>query len=88
VVGLASLHILELFHEAGRLGRITSFVVDVNSRKQGVGKALVAAADEFFRRSGCVRAEVSSGNHRLAAHVFYASQGYVPEECRFLKRFD
>jgi ribosomal protein S18 acetylase RimI-like enzyme len=64
LVGVVSLHILELFHEAGRLGRITAFVVDADSRGNGIGTALVAAADKFFRSSGCVRAEVTSGNHR------------------------
>jgi len=68
IVGVASLHVLELFHEEGRLGRITSLVVDAASRGKGIGKLLLEAADEYFVRSGCVRAEVTSGSHRTEAH--------------------
>lgn len=87
VAGVISLHVLELFHAEGRIGRITSLVVDAGQRGRGVGEALVAAADRFFTGQGCVRAEVTSGDHRLAAHAFYAAQGYAPDERRFLKRY-
>jgi N-acetylglutamate synthase-like GNAT family acetyltransferase len=85
VAGVISLHVLELFHAEGRIGRITSLVVDAGHRGRGVGEALVAAADRFFTGQGCVRAEVTSGDHRPAAHAFYAAQGYAPDERRFLK---
>lgn len=87
VAGVISLHVLELFHAEGRIGRITSLVVDAGHRGNGVGEALVAAADRFFTGQGCVRAEVTSGDHRTAAHAFYAAQGYAPDERRFLKRY-
>lgn len=88
VVAVASLHTFDLFHEAGRIGKITSFVVDAEMRGRGVGSMLLDAADEFFRRSGCIRAEVMSGNHRPRAHAFYQSHGYAQDERRFLKRYD
>lgn len=87
VAGVISLHVLELFHAEGRIGRITSLVVDAGHRGNGVGEALVAAADRFFTGQGCMRAEVTSGEHRTAAHAFYAAQGYAPDERRFLKRY-
>lgn len=87
VAGVISLHVLELFHAEGRIGRITALVVDAGQRGRGVGEALVAAADRFFTGQGCVRAEVTSGDHRPAAHAFYAAQGYAPDERRFLKRY-
>ena len=87
VAGVISLHVFELFHAEGSVGRITSLVVDAGHRGSGVGQALVAAADRFFIGQGCVRAEVTSGDHRPAAHAFYAAQGYVPDERRFLKRY-
>jgi N-acetylglutamate synthase-like GNAT family acetyltransferase len=88
IVGVVSLHVLELFHAEGRLGRITSLVVAAHSRGEGVGKLLVDAADKYFRETGCVRAEVTSGDHRAQAHVFYQAQGYEPDERRFVKRYD
>lgn len=87
VAGAISLHVFELFHAEGRIGRITSLVVDAAHRGHGVGEALVAAADHFFVGQGCVRAEVTSGDHRPAAHAFYAAQGYAADERRFLKRY-
>jgi GNAT superfamily N-acetyltransferase len=87
VAGVIGLHVLELLHAEGRVGRITALVVDSEHRGSGVGEALVAAADRFFTAQGCVRAEVTSGDHRPAAHAFYEAQGYAPDERRFLKRY-
>lgn len=87
VIAVASLHVFELFHQPGLIGRITSFVVDASARRKGVGSKLLAAADEFFRGVGCIRAEVTSGEHRSDAHTFYISQGYAADERRFLKRY-
>lgn len=76
-----------MFHQEGRLGRITSLVIDQEYRGLGVGALLVSEADHFFKRSGCVRAVVTSGDHRPQAHMFYQQQGYQQDERRFLKRF-
>jgi len=38
VVGVISCHLTKLFHKTGYSGRITSLVVDKNSRRQKVGK--------------------------------------------------
>jgi len=87
VIGVVSLHVQEMFHQEGRLGRITSLVIDEQYRGIGVGTLLVSEADRFFKRSVCVRAEVTSGDHRPQAHMFYQQQGYQQDERRFLKRF-
>ncbi|QKS85534.1 GNAT family N-acetyltransferase [Pseudomonas bijieensis] len=88
IIGVISLHVLELFHQPGRLGRITSLVIDDDFRGQGVGTMLVSAADAFFTEQLCVRAEVTSGDHRIKAHAFYQQQGYAVDEPRFVKRYD
>ncbi|WP_235195286.1 GNAT family N-acetyltransferase [Pseudomonas brassicacearum] len=87
IVGVISLHVLELFHQPGRLGRITSLVVDDNFRGQGVGAKLVAAADAFFTSQLCIRAEVTSSDHRIEAHTFYQRLGYAADERRFVKQY-
>lgn len=87
VVGVASLHSFDLFHEPGRIGRITAFVVDAAVRGSGVGSLLLAAADDFFQRAGCIRTEVTSGDHRPDAHSFYEANGYASDERRFLKQY-
>jgi GNAT superfamily N-acetyltransferase len=85
--GVISLHTLELFHCQGRLGRITSLVVDENHRGVGIGKLLIQAADGYFLRNGCIRAEVVSADGRIQAHEFYQSVGYAIDERRFIKRY-
>lgn len=85
--GVISLHVLELFHAPGRLGRITSLVVEDAARGRGVGALLVDRADAWFRDQGCVRAEVTSGDHRPGAHAFYEARGYQPDERRFVRRY-
>lgn len=87
IAGVISLHVTELFHAAGRIGRITALVIASDMRAKGIGKLLIEAADTFFRSTGCVRAEVTSGDHRPDAHAFYEAQGYMPDERRFMKRY-
>jgi GNAT superfamily N-acetyltransferase len=88
VVGVIGLHTTDLLHCSGRLGRITALVVSEKQRGAGVGKALVETADRYLKQQGCIRAEVTSGDHRLGAHAFYHSNGYAPGERHFVKRYD
>jgi ribosomal protein S18 acetylase RimI-like enzyme len=85
IVGVVSLHIFELFHVAGRLGRITSLVVDQRYRRTGIGRLLVKAADHYFASRGCARTEVISSDYRTVAHAFYQALGYAICAKRFLK---
>lgn len=84
VIGCISAHAHELFHVPGRLGRITSLVIDVEARGSGIGRALINRVTSFFRERGCVRIEVTSGNHRSEAHAFYRAVGFVEDERRFI----
>ncbi|MCW7539746.1 GNAT family N-acetyltransferase [Aquabacterium sp. A7-Y] len=88
LLGVISLHVVELFHAEGRLGRITSLIVSEAARGRGVGTGLVEAADRYFRDRACVRAEVTSGDHRAEAHAFYQRRGYLPDERRFVKHYE
>ena len=85
LLGVVSVHLLPLFHAPGLLGRITSLAVSSEARSKGVGKALVAAAEEWAWSEGAQRMEVTSGDHRLAAHAFYQAVGYSLDERRFIK---
>jgi GNAT superfamily N-acetyltransferase len=85
VVGVVSVHCLPLFHANGFLGRITSLVVSPESRQRGVGRLLVTAAEEFARKHGCARVELTSGDRRPDAHTFYESLGYRRTSQRFIK---
>ncbi|KVD47586.1 GCN5 family acetyltransferase [Burkholderia sp. ABCPW 11] len=86
VIGSISLHALPLFHVAGSLGRITSMVVDERYRGNRVGSALIDAAEHWFRQVGCVKLEVTSGDHRQAAHHFYERHGFLRDGQRLSKK--
>jgi len=85
VIGVAHLHVAELFHEAGRLGRIMALVVTNHARRSGVGRRLMRSLEKLARNAGCVKMEVTSGAHREGAHAFYESLGYLQEPKRFVK---
>lgn len=85
VIGVISCHITSLFHQAGASGRITSLVVDKDFRNMKIARSLLEKAEDFFIRQGCIKFEVTSGDHRKEAHEFYKSCGYKEDERRFIK---
>jgi GNAT superfamily N-acetyltransferase len=56
---------------------IGGLVVDEGNRSRGVGRALVAAAEAWARRSGYQELTVRSDTRRVAAHGFYPALGFV-----------
>jgi GNAT superfamily N-acetyltransferase len=84
VVGLVTCTLVPMFHEVGNLGRITALVVSSEARRQKVGEMLVTAAKEWFRSNGCRRIEVTSGDARTDAHLFYEALGFAPVSRRFI----
>ncbi len=85
VIGVAYLHIVELFYEPGRLGRIMAFVVTNNYRRLGVGRKLMTSLETMARNAGCIMMEITSGIHRNDAHAFYKKLGYTEKPRRFVK---
>ena len=86
LAGLIAGHLIPLLHQPGHVGRITALVVSADTRDSGVGSALLEALEAWFNEQRCLRFEVTSGDHREGAHLFYQSQGYHPDERRFIKR--
>jgi GNAT superfamily N-acetyltransferase len=64
---------------------MTAVVVDESARGQGIGRLLVAAAEEYFTERGCAMVEVTSNKKRLDAHRFYEQLGYTGTSFRFAK---
>jgi N-acetylglutamate synthase-like GNAT family acetyltransferase len=86
VVGVASLHVIPLFHrDDGDLGRLSIIVVDEARRGSGLGRILVEAVEEAARELGCARLEVTTGLHRVETHRFYEELGYKELPRRYLK---
>ncbi len=85
VIGAAHLHIAEMLHEQGKLGRIMALVVTNKYRWLGVGKKLIATAEAMAQDAGCSTMEVTSAMHREPAKKFYEGLGYAENRRRFIK---
>jgi GNAT superfamily N-acetyltransferase len=85
VVGVVSIHLTPLFHAPGYLARVTALSIRNGHQRQGVGKALMAAVEQWSWASGAARVDLTSGNHRPEAHRFYESLGYGTDSRRFVK---
>ncbi len=59
-------------------------VVDPTLHRQGVGKAMVAAAMRHAREQGCYKLMLSANLKRDAAHKFYESVGFERHGYSFL----
>jgi GNAT superfamily N-acetyltransferase len=75
VLGLVALHAYPVIHAAAPTAYITALVVDAAARGRGVGRAMVAAAEEWARARGCRRLTVTSAERRADAHAFYPAAG-------------
>jgi GNAT superfamily N-acetyltransferase len=85
VVGVLCVQIIPLFHLSEGLARITTLVVSSRFKRHGIGRRLVEHAEAFAWEYGCARIEITSGDHRSAAHAFYEAIGYEEVNRRFLK---
>ena len=84
LVGMLSACCLPLPH-LGWMGRISALSIAEHARRQALGKALMAAAEDWFIERGCRRFEVTSNVRRADAHAFYESLGYSQASKRFIK---
>jgi GNAT superfamily N-acetyltransferase len=66
-------------------GRILALVVASNARHGGIGRQLIAAAEDDFARRNIRRVAVDTRFEREQAHDFYESLGYARNGFRFVK---
>lgn len=88
LLGTVTLHITPVLHRVGPIGRMSALVVDESARGEGVGRALVVAAETFLFARGCTLIEVTSNKKRTDAHAFYERLGYSMTSLRFAKAPD
>lgn len=60
----------------GATGYFGMLAVDSASRRAGVGRALLAAAEEHCRRAGCTTMTMSTGEDRRELIPYYGHLGY------------
>src|SRR5262245_41773487 len=85
LAGAITLHQMRVLHRPKPVGRITALIVDDAEREQGIGRALVAAAEEYLARAGCGLIEITSNERLGDAHAFYVHVGYQQTSLRFAK---
>ena len=70
---------------AGTMANILGLAVELDHRKQGVGKLLVGEAERWAINHDIHAIRLNSGMSRKEAHKFYRNIGYVDEKDK--KRF-
>jgi ribosomal protein S18 acetylase RimI-like enzyme len=85
VCGMIGLSASIGYEHNDRTGRIMALVVHERMRSRGIGRALLAAAEDYFARARVVRVVLTSRFTREKAHAFYESLGYVRTGLRFMK---
>ena len=86
--GVITLHAMVVLHRAQPVGRVTSLIVDPRARGQGLGRALMQAAEQAVKEAGCGLLEVTSHKRRSEAHSFYQHLGYQQTSYRFARVFE
>ena len=85
IVGAASGARHRTLHAEAPTAYITALVTDESVRRQGIGRQLVAAIEQWASDGGCVRLSVTSAERRSDAHLFYPSCGFPYSGRRFTK---
>jgi GNAT superfamily N-acetyltransferase len=85
LLGVITVHVTPVIHRPTAVGRISTLVVAQRAHGQGIGRALVAAAERLLAARGCSLVEVTSNRRRADAHAFYERLGYEVTSLRFKK---
>ena len=85
VRGMLGVETRRVWHRDEALGHLATVVVDARYRRQGLGAALLKAAEKWLREHGVHHAVLTSASHRAEAHRFYLRHGYALTGQRFSK---
>ena len=85
IVGCLTWHVTPVVHRPTPVGRVTMLIVAEDSRREGVGEALVAEAEARVAARGCALVEVTSNIQLGGAHAFYRRLGFERTSYRFVK---
>lgn len=78
LLGCVGLFQAQAFEHDTTYVRIVAFVVNAKHRRQGIGRRLIRAAEDWAHERGATAVLLNSGNRpeREAAHHFYQEMGY------------
>ena len=80
-IGLVAVAAVPYLERAGSWARVVALAVAATHRRRGIGRELIAAAEEAAIRWGCVTIEATSARRRVESHPFYLGLGYA-DRCR------
>ncbi len=84
-IAMLGLHLQFHLHHVNWIAEIQELVVMPQARGLGVGKQLLAWAEQEARREGAEMIELSTSTGRHDAHRFYQREAYQPSHVRFTK---
>jgi len=86
VVGVVQVLLFHHFqHHGQRCAELESFHVREDRRSQGIGRTLLAAAEDLAEAAGAYRVQLTSNLVRTDAHRFYLREGYQHQHGGFKK---
>ncbi len=87
-LGFVHLHPATDFFTGERHGHVSDIVVAPEAEGRGVGRALMAAAEAWARRSGFRLLSLHVFDTNARARAFYARLGYRPDIVKLIKALD
>ena len=86
ILGFIAVHALPRFEHDDSILRILALVVDAGARERGVGRALMAEAEQIGAELGAAFVELTAGHHRPEARHLYESLGYDSTVTAYLRK--
>jgi GNAT superfamily N-acetyltransferase len=85
VVGVLDMEYHQRLGDHRPQARLNDLVVAGDVRRSGVGRALLATAEELARKRGCFRMALVTAGWRDDAQAFYGREGWTPYGRWFVK---
>lgn len=85
LLGVATMQMVWTLIEDEPRAMLMTLVVREDTRGQGVGRALIAAVEQWARDRGAARVLVTTALRRAGAHAFYEKLGFEFTGRRYVK---
>lgn len=86
--GFIGVAVMPVYEHPHPIGWILALAVRADFQRRGIGRGLIAAAEECLARRGVPDLRVHSGLQRSEAHRFYEALGYSKTGYRFRKALE